>query len=279
SADGTSADTARPERSGEDEAARRQHRKGQPPRLNPALLADAQRSWAPLTPDSRPITLSRPLHDHGPEPTFPTRRDDTSKLAPEGSPRDATPSGESDGAEERPDRSEPETDRGGTRRRGLRVVTTEQEAHAEQAEQPAEEPAPADHQQTGDTTPEGQVAPSEDEQPDGEASRGGSAEDARPATSRGAGRRRAARGAGTERKLAPSEGGRAAGEVPERVAGAEVSRGESGEDEGDARSAASPGATRGRDAGAKGQVARSEDGRGADAEASPDTSVEDGRAT
>src|SRR5690606_16851364 len=262
SADGTSADTARPERSGEDEAARRQHRKGQPPRLNPALLADAQRSWAPLTPDSRPITLSRPLHDHGPEPTFPTRRDDTSKLAPEDSPRDATPSGEPDGAEERPDRSEPETDRGGTRRRGLRVVTTEQEAHPQQAEQPAEEPAPADHQQTGDTTPEGQVAPPEDERAgDGKASRGGSAEDALPATSRGAGRKRAARGAGTEEKVAPSESGRAASEEPERVAGAEVSRGESAEDAGDARSAASPGATRGRDAGAERRGRRAEAAR------------------
>ncbi|MFG1947970.1 TcpE family conjugal transfer membrane protein [Nonomuraea sp. NPDC048826] len=80
SADGppTAVAGAGAERVHEDEAARSQHRKGQPPKLNSALLVEAQRSWAPLSPDSRPVTLSRPLRDRGPEQTFPLRRDDTS---------------------------------------------------------------------------------------------------------------------------------------------------------------------------------------------------------
>ncbi|MDA0637042.1 TcpE family conjugal transfer membrane protein [Nonomuraea sp. MCN248] len=79
------------ERVQEDEAARSQHRKGQPPKLNPALLAEAQRSWAPLSPDSRPVTLSRPLRDRGPEQTFPLRRDETPKPARPGDGAGAEP--------------------------------------------------------------------------------------------------------------------------------------------------------------------------------------------
>ncbi|WP_187280943.1 TcpE family conjugal transfer membrane protein [Nonomuraea sp. C10] len=102
SADGPPAGAARPapEQGREDEAARSQHRKGQPPKLNPALLAEAQRSWAPLTPDSRPVTLSRPLR--GSDQVFPTRRDETPKTADTSSDRpspreDSAPSGEGAG--------------------------------------------------------------------------------------------------------------------------------------------------------------------------------------
>ncbi|MFC6680794.1 TcpE family conjugal transfer membrane protein [Nonomuraea ferruginea] len=102
SADGPPAGAARPapEQGREDEAARSQHRKGQPPKLNPALLAEAQRSWAPLTPDSRPVTLSRPLR--GSDQAFPTRRDELPKTADTSSDRpspreDSAPSGEGAG--------------------------------------------------------------------------------------------------------------------------------------------------------------------------------------
>ncbi|MFC5817128.1 TcpE family conjugal transfer membrane protein [Nonomuraea harbinensis] len=102
SADGPPAGAARPapEQGREDEAARSQHRKGQPPKLNPALLAEAQRSWAPLTPDSRPVTLSRPLR--GSDQAFPTRRDEPPKTADTSSDRpspheDSAPSGEGAG--------------------------------------------------------------------------------------------------------------------------------------------------------------------------------------
>ncbi|MGN9784750.1 TcpE family conjugal transfer membrane protein [Nonomuraea sp. ZG12] len=56
----------------DDEVARNQHRKGQPPRLGPALLLpDAQRGWSPLNPDSTPVKLSRPLRGKGPDPELP----------------------------------------------------------------------------------------------------------------------------------------------------------------------------------------------------------------
>ncbi|TDD18139.1 conjugal transfer protein, partial [Nonomuraea diastatica] len=43
----------------EDEVARDQHRKGQPPRLGPALvLTGTQRIWPPLNPDAKPLPLS-----------------------------------------------------------------------------------------------------------------------------------------------------------------------------------------------------------------------------
>ncbi|MFI7452550.1 TcpE family conjugal transfer membrane protein [Nonomuraea sp. NPDC049714] len=64
----------------DDEVARNQHRKGQPPRLGPALLLpDAQRGWSPLTPDSTPVKLSRPLRGKGPDselPALPVHHDD-----------------------------------------------------------------------------------------------------------------------------------------------------------------------------------------------------------
>ncbi|WP_170222909.1 TcpE family conjugal transfer membrane protein [Nonomuraea turkmeniaca] len=50
----------------EDEVARDQHRKGQPPRLGPALvLSGTQRVWPPLDPDAKPLPrpgVSRPDH-------------------------------------------------------------------------------------------------------------------------------------------------------------------------------------------------------------------------
>lgn len=64
----------------DDEVARNQHRKGQPPRLGPALpLPDSQRGWSPLNPDSTPVKLSRPLRGKGPDsqlPALPVHHDD-----------------------------------------------------------------------------------------------------------------------------------------------------------------------------------------------------------
>ncbi|WP_240778096.1 TcpE family conjugal transfer membrane protein, partial [Nonomuraea basaltis] len=54
----------------EDEVARDQHRKGQPPRLGPALvLSGTKRVWPPLNPDAKPLPrpgTSRPGHADGP---------------------------------------------------------------------------------------------------------------------------------------------------------------------------------------------------------------------
>lgn len=64
----------------DDEVARNQHRKGQPPRLGPALLLpDTQRGWSPLNPDSTPVKISRPLRGKGPDselPALPVHHDD-----------------------------------------------------------------------------------------------------------------------------------------------------------------------------------------------------------